>query len=427
MGAVAKPIHTLKLKGESHNLCLLANGDVVLSQPTAQVFRWATQRLEPFSAHVGRAKVVNAGANLLTDTGVVLSGDGRVVRTLKLHRRGTPSLVVSNDEGTRALFGWDPLSERPGFEVLDLSKGTSLLTHAPATGANTAVFVGDDALVFLRDQVLTVSGKKVKATPLRGLKTVRCTPHVRDGRLLVRSWVDGEQGVTMLSVPGLRRLGTFRAEYDSWCFGPDARSVYVERDGEVSLEAVDEPVTTRWVRPRKTPVASSLLHPEGVLVCTTGSWLELHDVRNTAALKRQARVARAKPRSMAPRAPQRDVAAMAAEWRAALFSDPAPRERLQVYADWLEELGEASRAEYIRLKTLAAPTPAQRKRASALEKKDRGVWLGAAPLRSRVGRTPEPPELRGVGDLRPGGSGGRLRRAPGAGAGDRHQSVVAAG
>jgi len=64
--------------------------------------------------------------------------------------------------------------------------------------------------------------------------------------------------------------------------------------------------------------------------------------------------------------------------RAALWERPTDRALLAVYADWLAQAGETSRAEYIHLSLLERRSPAQERRREALRKRDRGTWLGPA-------------------------------------------------
>ncbi len=63
---------------------------------------------------------------------------------------------------------------------------------------------------------------------------------------------------------------------------------------------------------------------------------------------------------------------------AEIWKSPTDRELLGVYADWLAEHGDPTRAEYIQLSLLGKPTPAQRKRREALLNRHRGAWLGEA-------------------------------------------------
>jgi uncharacterized protein (TIGR02996 family) len=66
------------------------------------------------------------------------------------------------------------------------------------------------------------------------------------------------------------------------------------------------------------------------------------------------------------------------ELRRAVWQSPEDRGALAVYADWLLEHGDATRAEYMQLALLDAPTGAQEKRQETLRKKHRGEWLGPA-------------------------------------------------
>ncbi len=61
-----------------------------------------------------------------------------------------------------------------------------------------------------------------------------------------------------------------------------------------------------------------------------------------------------------------------------IWQRPQDRQLLGVYADWLATNGDATRAEYMQLRLLEAPTAAQDKRAAALLKRNRGTWLGPA-------------------------------------------------
>jgi uncharacterized protein (TIGR02996 family) len=61
-----------------------------------------------------------------------------------------------------------------------------------------------------------------------------------------------------------------------------------------------------------------------------------------------------------------------------VWKSPEDPARLQVYADWLLEHGDATRGEFMQLSLLASPTPAQAKRRETLRKKHRGAWLGTA-------------------------------------------------
>lgn len=63
--------------------------------------------------------------------------------------------------------------------------------------------------------------------------------------------------------------------------------------------------------------------------------------------------------------------------RPALWKKPGDAAALAVCADWFEEQGAASRAEFIRL-SLGARSPAEEKRRLALLRKHRGDWLGDA-------------------------------------------------
>ena len=89
----------------------------------------------------------------------------------------------------------------------------------------------------------------------------------------------------------------------------------------------------------------------------------------------------AAPRGAAPSAPKKEpIPSAGGPARAlleAIWADPQDRDALRVYADHLLEQGN-SRGEYIQLSVLENPTAAQSTRASTLEKKDRGAWLGTA-------------------------------------------------
>jgi uncharacterized protein (TIGR02996 family) len=61
-----------------------------------------------------------------------------------------------------------------------------------------------------------------------------------------------------------------------------------------------------------------------------------------------------------------------------IWQRPTDRQLLSVYADWLATHGETTRAEYVQLSLLDRRTAAQDRRRSALCKRYRGTWLGAA-------------------------------------------------
>lgn len=63
---------------------------------------------------------------------------------------------------------------------------------------------------------------------------------------------------------------------------------------------------------------------------------------------------------------------------ARLWERPDDRQALGVYADWLAEHGESTRAEYVQLSLLERPSAAQEARRLALLRKHRGAWLGAS-------------------------------------------------
>jgi uncharacterized protein (TIGR02996 family) len=50
-----------------------------------------------------------------------------------------------------------------------------------------------------------------------------------------------------------------------------------------------------------------------------------------------------------------------------------------IFADWLDEHGDADRAEFIRLQCADSESPADIRRISALETKNRAAWVGALP------------------------------------------------
>ncbi len=70
-------------------------------------------------------------------------------------------------------------------------------------------------------------------------------------------------------------------------------------------------------------------------------------------------------------APPRDAAAQ-------LWKSPADPVALTVFADWLLEHGQQTRAEFIQLSLLKKPTAAQAQKRETLLAKHRGEWLGAA-------------------------------------------------
>ena len=60
-----------------------------------------------------------------------------------------------------------------------------------------------------------------------------------------------------------------------------------------------------------------------------------------------------------------------------LRKKPSDAQTLSVFADWLVEHGEATRAEYLQLCLLPRPTSEQKTRRALLLSKHRGAWLGA--------------------------------------------------
>lgn len=66
------------------------------------------------------------------------------------------------------------------------------------------------------------------------------------------------------------------------------------------------------------------------------------------------------------------------ELLAQIWRTPEDRDLLRVYADWMLEHGDQTRARYMQLALLDDPTPVQEKQRVALRKKHRGAWLGAA-------------------------------------------------
>ena len=63
---------------------------------------------------------------------------------------------------------------------------------------------------------------------------------------------------------------------------------------------------------------------------------------------------------------------------ALLWRSPTDPQALSVFADWLQEEGQETRAEFIQLSVLPKPTALQQKKKEQLLKKHRGAWLGAA-------------------------------------------------
>jgi hypothetical protein len=73
---------------------------------------------------------------------------------------------------------------------------------------------------------------------------------------------------------------------------------------------------------------------------------------------------------------------------------------LAVFADWLAEQGQTTRAEYVQLSLRPQLTPAQRRRRDALLSTHRGAWLGARDVScgpgSRASRLPASSPRRSV-------------------------------
>ena len=283
----------------------------------------------------------------------------------------TPSAVHEGSPFHHALrFG------RRDFALLFLSKGAD--PAAPASdGLLPLQLVVEGAPNFTQAQVdertamaEALLAKKSPLTP--DLVLNACVMGAGKARKLAKILLDKKAPLTAVSSYSGYTVLHAAAEYDH----PEVFSAALQAKVKVDAVTTSFPKGTTAlhlaVKKRATKYIEQLV--------AAGARSDLANQRNETARSLapkallpllEGKAAAAPKAPLKSSAPPKDAASQ-------LWKSPTDRVALTVFADWLLDQGQQTRAEFIQLSLLKKPTPTQVKRKEQLLAKHRGEWLGAA-------------------------------------------------
>ena len=402
--AKARPARqTFKLQSTVHSIDVAANGDIyVFGNSGYAIHHWDTAKSEVLRGEEDASPAKHGrllGDQLLVavsfnfkkqrDFAVIAErATGKLVAKLDTKAgMGTPREVAASDDGQHVAvsFGYD--GARCGIEVFTVA-GKNVRSVTLKSPADGIIFTADSsALLYFSDEQLhrlPLDGKKATSKKC----AVTCwgrDPGVwrRDGMLLVQWAGYGHRHPAYLVEEASAKVLLAVPEAECTSFGPSPGTIVTSTEADVQVLDFKGKKLGAFKRDRKTRFEAAGWNAHGFWFGGTagGSHLEVFDfnqLKEVAGSSPSPDKKRAPPKAPVVIAPEGADADRGEKLRSAIWKNPADRDALRVYADWLIEQGAQTQGEYIQLSLLDSPTDEQSKKANTLREKHRGQWLGAA-------------------------------------------------